>query len=315
MRWQSLGILSLFTLLGSTAIAVAQPQVDPYRAQNEVRLTRIENDIRKLTGGNEEVMYRLTQLNQQLEKQLEDMQFRIDALEKQLAAARGGQAQGSPDRMSPDGAPPGDMGGEDMGVEDMGVEDRGGEDMNGDRGMAGDAPTGMQGGRLSASGGRVADTLGDQLDSPGGTPAPPRGSPEETPEQYLEGDTPDAQFNYAFSLLRRDDYQGAEEAFRAFLALNPEHRAMPNAKYWLGKTYFAQKNYTEAARVLLDGYKQFADSDKGPDMVLTLGLSLKELDQKDQACATFDELTRRYPKASPSVRQKAQAAQQATGCL
>lgn len=305
MRWQSLGIVSLVTLLGSSATTFAQPQVDPYRAQNEVRLTRIENDIRKLTGGNEEVMYRLTQLNQQLEKQLEDMQFRIDALEKQLAAARGGQPQGASDGMALDGAQPGAMGGEETG----------GEDMNGDPGMVGDAPTGMPGGRLSAPGGRVADTLGDQLDSPGGTPAPPRGSPEETPEQYLEGDTPDAQFNYAFSLLRRDDYQAAEEAFRAFLALNPEHRAVPNAKYWLGKTYFAQKNYTEAARVLLDGYKQFADSDKGPDMVLTLGLSLKELDQKDQACATFDELARRYPKASPSVKQKAQAAQQSTGCL
>jgi tol-pal system protein YbgF len=298
VRWQSLGIVSLFTLLGTSSVATAQPQVDPYRAQNEVRLTRIENDIRKLTGANEEAMYRLTQLNQQLEKQLEDMQFRIDTLEKQLAAARGGQAQGAPDGMAPDGAPPDDMGG-----------------MSGDPGMTGDGPPGMQSSGRSGPVRRVPDTLGSQLDSPGGTPAPARGAPEETPEQYLEGDTPDAQFNYAFSLLRRDDLQGAEESFRAFLALNPEHRAAPNAKYWLGKTYFAQKNYTEAARILLDGYKQFADSDKGPDMVLTLGLSLKELDQKEQACATFDELTRRYPKASPSIKQKAQAAQQSTGCL
>ena len=29
---------------------------------------------------------------------------------------------------------------------------------------------------------------------------------------------------------------------------------------------------------------------------------------------SFDELTRRYPKASPSIKQKAQAAQQSTGC-
>ncbi|MGE0665213.1 MAG: tol-pal system protein YbgF [Sphingomonadales bacterium] len=307
MRWQSFGIVSLFTLLGTTSLAAAQPQVDPYRAQTEVRLTRIENDIRNLRGNYEEAMYGLTQLNQRLEKQLEDMQFRIDTLEKQLAAARGGQAPGTADGApAPDGgydpgasADPGMMGGPDMGGPDVG-----GPDMGGD----------PQGGPSNAPPHRVGDTLGSQLDSPGGTPAPPRGAPEETPEQYLEGDTPDAQFNYAFSMLRRDDYQGAEAAFRAFLALNPEHRAAPNAKYWLGKTYFAQRNYAEAARVLLDGYQQFADSDKGPDMVLTLGLSLKELDQKDQACATFDELNRRYPKASPSIKQKTQAAQQATGC-
>jgi tol-pal system protein YbgF len=297
VRWQSLGILSLFTLLGTTSLATAQQQVDPYRAQNEVRLTRIENDIRKLTGANEEAMYRLTQLNQQLEKQLEDMQFRIDTLEKKLAAANGGQpAEGG-------APPPGDMGG------DPGMN--GGQGMGEDEGIAGGPPPRGAGGPNNR---RVGETLGSQMDSPGGTPAPERGSPEETPEQYLEGDTPDAQFNYAFSLLRRDDFKGAEEAFRAFLAVNPQHRAVPNAKYWLGKTYFAQKNYTEAARVLLDGYKQFADSDKGPDMMLTLGLSLKEMGQKDQACASFDELTRRYPKASPSIKQKTQAAQQATGC-
>jgi tol-pal system protein YbgF len=299
VRWQSIGIFSLFALLGTTSLATAQQQVDPYRAQNEVRLTRIENDIRKLTGNYEEAMYRLTQLNQQLEKQLEDMQYRIDTLEKQLGAARGGQPQtqpgmGQPGGMSDNGPPPGDMGDGDMGD--------------------GGAQTAQQGTRPGMPGHVVPNTLGGQLTSPGGTPAPPKGSPEETPEQYLQGDTPDAQFNYAFSLLRRDDYQGAEEAFRAFLAANPDHRAAPNAKYWLGKTYFAEKNYTEAARVLLDGYKQFADSDKGPDMVLTLGLSLHEMNQNEQACATFDELKRRYPKASPAIKQKAQAAQQAAQC-
>ena len=305
MRWQSLGILSLFALLGISSVATAQQPVDPYRAQNEVRLTRIENDIRRLTGNYEEAMHRLTQLNQQLEKQLEDMQFRIDTLEKQLAGARAGQPAGNPGGVSTDGGPPPD---------DMG---------DGDGAMAGDGPTRLPGmgagpgdrGGQPYSSRNVAPTLGDQLTQPGGTPAPPKGAPEETPEQYLEGDTPDAQFNYAFSLLRRDDYQAAEEAFRAFLALNPDHRAAPNAKYWLGKTYYAEKNYTEAARVLLDGYKQFADSDKGPDMVLTLGLSLSELGQKDQACATFDELIRRYPKASPTIKQKTQGAQQTAGCI
>lgn len=315
MRWQSIGIFSLFALLGTTSLATAQQQVDPYRAQNEVRLTRIENDIRKLTGNYEEVMYRLTQLNQQLEKQLEDMQYRIDTLEKQLGAARGGQPQGQPGMSQPGtgqpgmGQPGGGMSDNGAPPDDMGNGDTGNGDMD-----DGGAQTAQQGTRPGMPGHVVPNTLGGQLASPGGTPAPPRGSPEETPDQYLQGDTPDAQFNYAFSLLRRDDYQGAEEAFRAFLAANPNHRAAPNAKYWLGKTYFAEKNYTEAARVLLDGYKQFADSDKGPDMVLTLGLSLHEMNQNEQACATFDELKRRYPKASPAIKQKAQAAQQAAQC-
>jgi tol-pal system protein YbgF len=301
VRWQSLGTLSVLTLLATATVSHAQQPADPFRAQTEVRITRLENEIRRLTGNYEEAMYRLTQLNQQLEKQLEDMQFRIQTLERQLeqgAAAGTASAGGAPPA---DGAMPAD-----------------------DTALAGDGPTRLPGppdaaapgdsGPPPARGGRVADTLSDQLTAPGGTPPPPRGAPEETPDRYLEGDTPETQFQYAFSLLRRDDLQGAEQALRAFLALHPEHRIAPNAKYWLGKTYFAQKNYAEAARVLLDGYRQFADSDKGPDMVLTLGLSLQQLGENEQACATFDELNRRYPQAPASVKQKAEAGRQAAGC-
>lgn len=290
MRWQSLGILSLFALLGSSHIASAQQPLDPHRAQTEVRMTRIENDMRRLTGQYEEAMHRLTQLNQQLEKQLEDMQYRIQTLERQLAEGAQGAAPASDDQAT----------GAIAGYTPVPSD--------------GPMPLPGMGGSSPAPQGRVADTLNDQLVSPGGTPAPPRGEPEETPERYLQGDTADAQFNYAFSLLRRDDFDGAELAFRAFLALNPDHRAAPNAKYWLGKTYFAQRNYTDAARVLLEGYEKFADSDKGPDMMVTLGLSLKELGQNDQACASFDELTRRYPNAPPAIKQKTRAGQQAAGC-
>jgi tol-pal system protein YbgF len=300
VRCKTIGILSLVTLLGSPAVTLAQQELDPYRAQTEVRMTRIENELRSLRGNYEEAMYRLTQLNQKLEGQIEDMQFQIDELEKKLAEARtrpAAPAQG------PDGGPsPEDMGGDGTQGYEQGYEG----DPGYDDGMA---ETGAPGGDR-----RVSDTLGGQLDNPGGTPPPPRGEPEETPLQYLEGDTPEAQFQYAFSLLRRDDLEGAEMAFRAFLELHPEHGLSPNANYWLGKTFYARGNYTEAARVLLDGYKQFADSDKGPDMILTLGLSLHEMGQDEQACATFDELGRRYSDVSPTIQQKAQAGQQAAGC-
>ncbi|MBI1180012.1 MAG: tol-pal system protein YbgF [Alphaproteobacteria bacterium] len=309
MRSKYFGLVPLLTLLAAPLAAQAQQQsLDPYRAQTEVRLTRIENDVRKLTGNYEEAMYRLTQLNQKLEKQLEDMQFRIDQLEKKLAQAQSG-APAPQGAAAADEPPPS----YDEDTTSGGPTQLPG--MSADEGASSADEQAAGPDEQAASGQhRVPDTLSAQLSNPGGTPAPPRGTPEETPDQYLQGDTPEEQFQYAFSLLRRDDLEKAEGAFRAFLALHPDHKLAPNANYWLGKTYYARGNYAQAAQVLLNGYKQFADSDKGPDMILTLGLSLHELGQDEQACATYDELGRRYPNASPTIVQRAKAGQQAAGC-
>ena len=41
---------------------------------------------------------------------------------------------------------------------------------------------------------------------------------------------------------------------------------------------------------------------RAPDALLRLGVSLDALGAKEQACATFQEVTRKYPAASPDVR-------------
>ena len=53
---------------------------------------------------------------------------------------------------------------------------------------------------------------------------------------------------------------------------------------------------------------------KAPDMLLKLGVSLKELDQHDVACATFKEVSKRYPKASDALKQRVKQEQALAAC-
>ena len=66
----------------------------------------------------------------------------------------------------------------------------------------------------------------------------------------LPAGTPDEKFKFAFSLVRKADYEKASQALEQFITLYPSIPLSLNAKYWLGRTYFVQKEYREAAKNL-----------------------------------------------------------------
>jgi TolA-binding protein len=49
-------------------------------------------------------------------------------------------------------------------------------------------------------------------------------------------------------------------------------------------------------------------------MLLKLGMSLAALDNKDTACATLREVTKRYPKASKAVTGKVASEEKRLAC-
>ena len=78
---------------------------------------------------------------------------------------------------------------------------------------------------------------------------------------------------------------------------------MADATYWLGESYLQRNRPREAAEQFLKVSTEFSRSGKAPDALLRLGVSLTALGAKDQACATLAEVERKYPSASPNVRQ------------
>ena len=135
-----------------------------------------------------------------------------------------------------------------------------------------------------------------------------------TQNYVLPGDTPEEQYNHAFSLLRQANYAEAELALNAFVTSNPDHGLAGNAKYWLGETYYVRGDYQQSAITFAEGYQQYPNNNKAPDNLLKLGMSLGSLNAKDDACGTFAELLRRYPNASAAVLQKARLQRQKLAC-
>jgi tol-pal system protein YbgF len=86
------------------------------------------------------------------------------------------------------------------------------------------------------------------------------------------------------------------------------------ANYWLGESLFQRQRYRDAAESFLTVSTKYEKSARAPDSLLRLGQSLAALREKEAACATFVEIGRKYPRASPSVKQGVEREQKRVGC-
>jgi tol-pal system protein YbgF len=306
--------------------AFAQQDIDP-----EMRIERLENQLRTLTGQNEELQYR----NRQLEEQLRALQGAQPAPANQAAAPRPAapnvaiapQIQPNPGyQQSPVGgeAPP-------VIAAPVASSGRRGDAFDPSRNPnAPGVPRALGGGQLPVSespvgapGGRDA---GEPLDlsnvggardpyvAPVQRPAPPSGNATASLTTLPPSATPRDEFDLGIGYIQRKDYALAEETMRNFAVKYPSDALLPDSQYWLGESLYQRQKYRDAAEAFLGVTTKFDTSAKAPDALLRLGQSLAALKEKEAACAAFGEVTRKYPRASNGVKQGVSREQKRVGC-
>ena len=126
--------------------------------------------------------------------------------------------------------------------------------------------------------------------------------------------SPKDEFDSALGYFKQKEYETAEKSFSAFLQKNPKSRMTPDAIYYLGETYYQRGRQREAAEQYLKISTDYSTSGHAPEAMLRLGQSLKALGAKEQACATFSEVTKKYPNAASWVKNGAERGAQEAKC-
>ncbi|MDO9413697.1 MAG: tol-pal system protein YbgF [Pseudolabrys sp.] len=132
------------------------------------------------------------------------------------------------------------------------------------------------------------------------TPNPPAGGRVAT---LPPSASPQDEYDLAYGYVLHKDYAQAEAAFRDFIKKYPNERLQPDAQYWLGESFYQRQRYRDAAESFLAVSTKHDKSGKAPDSLLRLGQSLAAMNQKEAACATLSEVGRKYPKASGTVKR------------
>jgi tol-pal system protein YbgF len=125
---------------------------------------------------------------------------------------------------------------------------------------------------------------------------------------------PGADYDRAYSSIVGGDYAAAEAGFKKFLTDFPGDPRAADAQYWLGESYYSRHQYRDAATAYLATYKNHPTSQKAPDSLFKLGLSLEGLGEATAACATYGELGKKFPKAPAGLVSRVATQKQKLGC-
>jgi len=294
-----------------------------------VRLERMENQIRQMTGTIEQLQYR----NQQLEQQVRRLQD-----ENQQLATRAGTAPSRPMTAAapPVSAPPVATGPSPVSTPvtpgrrgDVFDPSQNPNAPGAPRALGGGGPViatpepGSEPPPVGAPGGRQAgapldlSTVSTTAPSADGQlPPPPARNPNATGVAAVAppSNTPKDEYDLAYGYLLRKDYALAEDTFRSFLRKYPSDRLASEAQYWLGESMFQRQRYQDAADSFLVVVRNHENSGKAPDSLLRLGQSLAAIGQKEMACASLAEVGRKYPRASASVKRGVEQEQKRVRC-
>ena len=123
----------------------------------------------------------------------------------------------------------------------------------------------------------------------------------------LPDGTPKEQYEFAFEFLKRQDYPKAEVTLRDFLKKHPKDPLAGNAQYWLGETYYVRGDFQQAAVEFMAGYQNYPKTNKGPDNLLKLGMSMAKLNQTQGACTALGRISKDYSDAPDTVVKSAKA--------
>ena len=122
------------------------------------------------------------------------------------------------------------------------------------------------------------------------------------------------QYEYAMSILKQGDYELAQKAFQEFLTVANDNSLLSNANFWIAETFYVRENYKEAAKNYLNLYQVYPDSKKAAHALLKLGISLVNMDQKEQGCVTFIQLKDTYPNANIALLNRGNLEIEKNGC-
>ena len=233
------------------------------------RVHDLEESLRQLTGQNEQLSHQLQLLNEKLERQQKDFEYRLCAMAAQQlgASASAGNENALP-------CPPG----------------------MGSAPAAPSAPPPIASGGSTPQLGRPPGTLGT-LSSNDALPLAPVPAP-----------SAHAQYDAGMNLLAKAQYDEATASFRAFADQNANDPLAASAVYWIGRIAYVQKDYAGAARAFAEVIKKHPASPVAPESLLKLGQSLLAAGQKTEGCTALVALKKKYPHAAKNLVEEAASA-------
>jgi len=109
--------------------------------------------------------------------------------------------------------------------------------------------------------------------------------------------TADDIYKQAFDAYKAGGMAKARDLFNKCNEQFPDNKLAANARYWIGETYYSEKNYEQAALEFQRVIKEHPGKEKVPAAMLKQGLCFKEIGDTKSARFIIKELIDKFPNA------------------
>lgn len=125
-----------------------------------------------------------------------------------------------------------------------------------------------------------------------------------SPERAENTDPSQALYEKGLEFVRSGQLEEGRKVLKKFLILYPHHTLADNALYWLGESYFSQKDWKKAEEYFSQVLKSYPQGNKAPYALYKRAITFLRENKLDRARADLHLLLKEYPHSQ--VAQKAQ---------
>lgn len=108
---------------------------------------------------------------------------------------------------------------------------------------------------------------------------------------------PENIYKQALDTLKNGETGKSRDMFNKFNEQFPDHKLTANVRYWIGETFYLEKNYEQAVLEFQRVIKEYPGREKVPAAMLKQGLSFRELGDTKSAKFIIKELIEKFPRA------------------
>lgn len=113
-------------------------------------------------------------------------------------------------------------------------------------------------------------------------------------------------YRQAIMLVGRNRHSDARRAFEAVYQADPNGDLADNALFWIGETYFAARDYTNAVRHYMRVVNDYSTQNKAPDALFKTAVAQERTGDLALARRTLQQVIERYPYSTSASSAKAE---------
>lgn len=139
---------------------------------------------------------------------------------------------------------------------------------------------------------KVESTL-EELAQKAAAPPPPPASPPPSPQML---------YDRGRELVNRQEYVAGRNALEEFLKASPQSELAPNARYWIGESYYGEKKYQDAILEFQDVMDRYGDHPKAAAAMYKQGLAFHAMGDLKNARVVMRKVLESYARSDEAKR-------------